>query len=269
MPLTSSGAVYYRKTPSRSSLTTTLILVGTTSWSLTRQGVLHPEYLDVLDLILKGGLSGGRWRFSAISRDKWSTGKTAMSCVPSLTHALAETARFGLKSELPDYAPYRHTLASPRKDGPRLLSRVLRPDDRLEPQISYYAKPSQQCTALVRALEALYAESFSGSDVVILSPKATPRSAAARIVELPWRDRLAPYDQASDDQVGYTTIHSFKGLECLAIVVTDIEHLDSEHFCSLFYVATTRALHRLYILVHETAKQDIVKALIGKAPEWK
>jgi hypothetical protein len=60
----------------------------------------------------------------------------------------------------------------------------------------------------------------------------------------------------------YTTIQSFKGLDSPAIVVTDIEHLASEHFSSLFYVATTRALERLHILVHETAKADIMNALV-------
>ena len=67
----------------------------------------------------------------------------------------------------------------------------------------------------------------------------------------------------------YTTIQSFKGLDSPAIVVTDIEHLAGEHFSSLFYVATTRALERLCIIVHETAKADIIKALLGTRPELK
>lgn len=177
------------------------------------QDVLHPEYLDVLDLILKGGLSGGRWRLFGDFERQMVYGQDGDELRTIIDSRLGGAARFGLRvncRNTPRIATLSHLLG---KMDPG-YSRVLRPDDRLEPQISYYAKPSQQCTALVRALEALYAESFSGSDVVILSPKATPRSAAARIVELPWRDRLAPYDQASDDQVGYTTIHSFKGLEC-------------------------------------------------------
>lgn len=47
------------------------------------------------------------------------------------------------------------------------------------------------------------------------------------------------------------------------IVVTDIEHVDGDMFSSLFYVATTRALDRLCIIVHETAKADIIQSLLG------
>ena len=53
-------------------------------------------------------------------------------------------------------------------------SRVLRPDDRIEPAISYYATPSQQRKELVNILERLHRESFSADDIVILSPKAGP-----------------------------------------------------------------------------------------------
>ena len=63
--------------------------------------------------------------------------------------------------------------------------------------------------------------------------------------------------QAAPGQMRFTTIQSFKGLDSPAIVVTDIEHLAGEHFSSLFYVATTRALERLCIIVHETAKPTL------------
>ena len=98
---------------------------------------------------------------------------------------------------------------------------------------------------------------------MILSLKAGARCASVSVVEHPWCDQIAPFEQAQNGQIRYTTIQSFKGLDSPAIVVTDIEHLAGEHFSSLFYVATTRALERLYIIVHETAKADIIKALIG------
>jgi hypothetical protein len=80
-----------------------------------------------------------------------------------------------------------------------------------------------------------------------------------------WSGQLAPFEQAASGQIRFTTIQSFKGLDSPAIVVTDIEHLAGDLFSSLFYVATTRALERLCIIVHETAKPDIIGALIGPA----
>jgi len=232
------------------------------------QDILRPEYLDVLDLILKGGLAAGRWLFFGDFERQMLYDQDGDELQSIIESRLGGTARFELRvncRNTPRIAAFSHLLG--RMDPG--YSRVLRPDDQLEPQICYYAKPSQQSASLVRVLDTLYADSFSGSDVVVLSTKAPPRCVAATVGVAPWRDRLAPYGQASQSQGGYTTVHSFKGLEAPAVVVTDIEHLDNDHFCSLFYVATTRALHRLHILVHEAAKQSIVKALISSTPETK
>jgi len=47
------------------------------------------------------------------------------------------------------------------------------------------------------------------------------------------------------------------------VIVTDIEHVDDPSDLSVFYVAITRALHRVVILVHDTARQDLMDRLIG------
>jgi len=142
-------------------------------------------------------------------------------------------------------------------------TRILRPDDHIEPVISYYATPSQQCKELGKTLERLFKESYSGDDIVVLSPKADSRCAAACVTEMPWCDQLAPFKDALPGQIRYTTIQSFKGLDSPAIVVTDIEHVTGDTFSSLFYVAATRALERLYIFVHETAKPGIIQSLLS------
>jgi hypothetical protein len=142
-------------------------------------------------------------------------------------------------------------------------SRILRPDDQIEPTISYYATPSQQRKELGKTLERLFKESYSGDDIIVLSPKAGARCAAAGVTEKPWSDQLASIEATSIGRIGYTTIQSFKGLDSPAIVVTDIEHVDGDMFSSLFYVATTRATERLCLIVHETAKPDIVQSLLG------
>ncbi len=232
------------------------------------QDILRPEYLDVLDLVLRGGLSAGHWRFFGDFESQMLYGQDTGALIGIIQSRLGGAPQFGLRvncRNTPRIAALAHLLGY-MDPG---YSRVLRPDNGLEPHVSYYAKPSQQGRALVAILERLYAESLSPSDIAVLSPKAAPLCAAARITDARWRERLAPYERSSGSQTGYTTIHSFKGLEASAIVVTDIEHLDSAHFSSLFYVATTRALNRLCILIHETAKKDIVKALTGKVPEWK
>ena len=226
------------------------------------QDLLSTSYLDVMDLVLKGGLAGGHWLLFGDFERQMLYGQDRDEAGELLRARLGTVARCSLRincRNTPRVATLSQLLG---KLNPN-YSRVLRPDDRVEPTISYYSTPSQQRKELVAALERLGRESFAGDDIVILSPKADSRCAASGIADKPWSGQLAPFEQAAPGQIRYTTIQSFKGLDSPAIVVTDIEHLAGDLFSSLFYVATTRALERLCIIVHETAKPDLIAALIG------
>ncbi len=226
------------------------------------QDLLTPSFLDVCDLILKGGLAVGQWMLFGDFERQMLYGQDRNFAQELLRTRLGAFAKCSLRincRNTPRVATLSHLLGKLTPD----YSRILRPDDRVEPVITYYATPSQQRKQLVSILERLYRDSFSGEDIVILSPKAGSRCAAASIADKPWSERLAPYEEAAPGQIRFTTIQSFKGLDSPAIVVTDIEHLASELFSSLFYVATTRALERLSIVVHETAKPDILQSLLG------
>jgi len=226
------------------------------------QDLLHPPYLDVLELVLKGGLSGGSWRMFGDFERQMLYGQDREQVEELIRKRLGSFARGALRvncRNTPRVATLSHLLG---RLTPNYL-RVLRPDDRVEPAIRYYATPSQQRKELGNTLERLFKESYSGDDIVVLSPKAGPRCAAAGVTEKPWCDQLAPFESAATGQIRYTTIQSFKGLDSPAIVITDIEHVDGDTFSSLFYVATTRTLERLCIIVHETAKPGIIQSLLG------
>ena len=227
------------------------------------QDLLEPAFLDILDIVLQGGLNAGRWMMFGDFERQMLYGQDRNRMEELLRARLGSFPRCSLRvncRNTPRIAALSHLLG---KLVPN-YSRILRPDDQIEPLISYYATPSQQRKELTSVLEKLQRESFTTDDIVVLSPKAGSRCVSASIAEKPWSDRLAPIDEAAEGRISFTTIQGFKGLESPAIVVTDIEHLDGELFSSLFYVATTRALERLCIIVHETAKPDIITALLGK-----
>lgn len=226
------------------------------------QDLLHPPYLDVLELVLNGGLEGGSWRMFGDFERQMLYGQDRDQAEGLLRKQCGTFARGSLRvncRNTPRVATLSHLLGRLTPN----YSRILRPDDQIEPTIRYYATPSQQRKELVKTLERLFKESYSGDDIVVLSPKAGTRCAATGVTEKPWDDQLAPFEAAATSQIRYTTIQSFKGLDSPAIVVTDIEHVDGDMFSSLFYVATTRALERLCIIVHETAKPGIIQSLLG------
>jgi hypothetical protein len=229
------------------------------------QDLLEPAFLDVLDMVLQGGLNAGHWMMFGDFERQMLYGQDRSGVEELLRTRLGSFTLCSLRvncRNTPRIATLSYLLG---KLAPS-YTRILRPDDRIEPLISYYATPSQQRKELASVLERLQKESFASDDIVVLSPKAGARCASASLTDKPWCDRLAPIEEAKQGRTPFTTIQSFKGLESPAIVVTDIEHLGGDLFSSLFYVATTRALERLCILVHETAKQDIITALIGNSP---
>lgn len=232
------------------------------------QDLLHAPYLDVLELVLKGGLEGGSWRMFGDFERQMLYGQDRDQADELIRKRCGTFARGSLRvncRNTPRVATLSHLLGRLTPN----YSRVLRPDDQIEPAISYYATPSQQRNELGKALERLFKESYSGDDIVVLSPKAGSRCAAAGATVRPWCDQLAPFETAATGQIRYTTIQSFKGLDSPAIVVTDIEHVDNDVFSSLLYVATTRALDRLCIIVHETAKPGIILSLLDAKKHWR
>ncbi|MFG1495174.1 NERD domain-containing protein [Saccharospirillum sp. HFRX-1] len=232
------------------------------------QDLLNYSYLDVFDLTLKGSLKQGSWMFFGDFERQMLYGQDRDLIDRLFRERLGTFARFSLRvncRNTPRIATLSYLLGrlSPG------YSRILRPDDRVEPTIMYYSTRSQQQKQLVNILDQLDRDNYPRRDIVILSPKVGIRSASASITDKRWANNIAPYDGAVSDSIRYTTIHSFKGLDAPVIVITDIEKLEGDIFSSLFYVATTRALERLYIMVHETAKPHIIQSLLNPSAKGK
>jgi ATP-dependent exoDNAse (exonuclease V) beta subunit len=52
-------------------------------------------------------------------------------------------------------------------------------------------------------------------------------------------------------------------MEAPAVIITDVEEFGSQESTALFYVAVTRALNKLIILVHEPAKESMTERILG------
>lgn len=142
-------------------------------------------------------------------------------------------------------------------------ARCLRPDEGDAPEVRFYRDAEQQAELLCGALEELREDGFTGPQVAVLSTRNDTACAAAAVTEQSWRDRLTPLVRATprgpvtdlrSTKVRYASIHRFKGLEARAVVLTDIERLDSARERDLFYVGATRATQRLIVLANEALR---------------
>ena len=84
----------------------------------------------------------------------------------------------------------------------------------------------------------------------------------------PWRDRLAPLVPTGQHEpdlrsgkTKYASIYRFKGLESRAVVLTDIDRLETAHERDLFYIGATRATQRLIVLAQEKLGGRLKRAL--------
>lgn len=223
------------------------------------QDILRDTYLDVLDMSLKGGLAAGRWRiFGDFEKQLiYGTGSTALQGFAEARGGRAPIYSLRVNCRnTPHIATTARWLGQMHPD----YSRVLRPDNGVEAELSYFRDSVQQQQLLIDALQNLYDDGFQGDDIVVLSPHSKS-ACAASITQPPWSDRLTPFRLGLDGHIGYCSIHAFKGLEAPAVIVTDIEQVEDVEASHLFYVALTRALHRLIILSAESARAEITTTL--------
>jgi DNA polymerase III delta prime subunit len=228
------------------------------------QDLLRPQFLDVLDLCISDGLARGRWLMF---------GDFAQSLYNNQLFNFEELHEYhpGLT-----WVPYKLTCNC--RNTPRIgtfvqktsqlqpgYARHLRPDDHTlgDPVIAFYHDDADQLDKLAAAIEKLLTtHNMLAEDIVVLSFRAGPSSAAGQLSAQPnWRNRFttSPNNKAA---IRYATIHSFKGLEASAIIVTDITSVTGPEAGALFYVAASRASNRLIMLADESTKKPLMTALL-------
>lgn len=225
------------------------------------QDIAFDPYLDVLDLMVDGGLREGRvLLFGDFERQAIYENETGRELIraraPHMTsHRLMQNCR-----NLPRIG-YQVNILSRLQPGYQQFRRL---DDGVDPDFHRYRAGQDQSAMLVSAIRRLKDEGYGLSEIVVLSPQRDTSTAAS--THDPWlRQILKPANglPSRPGQLQYGTIHAFKGLDAPAVVLTDLDQDVTVHnFESLLYVGLTRATDRLIALI-ETA--TLRRALGGTA----
>ena len=228
------------------------------------QDLLTEEYLDILDLLLTGGLAGGKWAlFGDFERQAIYVaegGPGVLAGLQSLAGRAPNHVNFGLRINCRNAEPIADllTITSGLVPGYKGVLQDLEGSD-IDPL--FYGSPTSQSERLREAISAL-GETFNAKEIVIISMRGDEDSCAGTSVNGFIGVRVAPIRKAHDSQtIPYASIHAFKGLEAQAVIITDIESLDDERSRSLLYVGMSRARIRLYMLMHESCRQSYDRIL--------
>lgn len=221
------------------------------------QDLATTAYLDLLDLLIKGGLRNGRvLMFGDFERQAIYGNERARDLLRGRSPHLASFRLSENCRNLPRIG-YQVNLLGHLAPGFRQFRRT---DDGIDPTIIKYGRGDDQALLLRKAVGDLRDEGFDLTEIVVLSPLGA--SSVAATTSEPWlRQVLSPADgsTATKGRLRYATIHSFKGLEAAAVIVTDLDDLGRPNFDALVYVGLTRATDRLTVLVETKTLRRLVR----------
>ncbi|ADI84190.1 ATP-binding domain-containing protein [Geobacter sulfurreducens] len=227
------------------------------------QDIIKEEFMDVLDLMLTGGLSGGKWAFfgdferQAIYT-QFSAGTHSIDCMEILR------ARSPFHFVYPLRINCRNTLnISVGIEVACLLdprySKVLHAESGSDIDIEFYSTAEEQQHKLLKQLSSLR-NTFSNNEIVILSPKENTVSCAEQLSAADTHAYLSPFHTDIPKTVtGYATIQAFKGLEAPAVILTDIEELEGYYAQALLYIGMSRARIHLVLIMHEKCRKKYLE----------
>ncbi len=222
------------------------------------QDILVDDYLDVLDLLVAGGLAGGHWAFFGdFDRQAiYLTGgsRTAATMLESLLQRSPHHTNFTLRINCRNAAPIAETLTLACNVRPGYTRFLHEMEGGGVDPLFWNCGEDQE--ALLNSAASELRRAFHADEIVILSLNADEKSCAGHLADrepgkfLPLR-QLGTTGASS---ICYTSVHAFKGLEAPAIILTDIMRLD-EQARALLYVGMSRARVRLILLMHETCRK--------------
>lgn len=223
------------------------------------QDLLTDNYLDVLDLLVAGGLAGGRWAFFGDFERQaiflTGGGISAASMLEALRDRAPNHTNFTLRINCRNAGPIAETLTLACNVRPG-YSRFLHEMEGASVHPRFWRNREIQEELLESAIVE-FRRIFRIDEIVILSLNADEKSCAGHLTATE-QGRFVPLREAGKsgkNSIRYASIHAFKGLEAPAIILTDIERLD-EQARALLYVGMSRARIRLLLLMHENCRKE-------------
>ena len=225
------------------------------------QDVLREEYLDFVDLLLKGGLSEGDWKIFGDFDNQHIYSASDMKLVDLRTSRCQGVPLYTLGincRNTPRIAEYAHLLGGL---DPEYKS-ILRPDDKVKPELKFYDNDDEQADILGKLLDRFRTkDKYKNDEIVILSPVSSV--CCSKKLKSPWDKRIAVYSPEKwHNKICYCTVHAFKGLEAPVVIVTDMDRIQHIESVNLLYISITRALSKLVILINNSAREDL-KQMLG------
>jgi hypothetical protein len=228
------------------------------------QDLMTEQYLDVMDLVLEGGLTGGRWAMFGDFEHQAIYALKQAGTVADITLPLKRRSPhhfiFPLRVNCRNAEEIAIGLELMCQINPGYL-RILNTGMHADIDAYFYQSQDQQLGLLKSTLRTLL-DSFIPSEIIILSTKENDFSCAQALSAdksyhlQPFREKISEHEC-----IAYTSVHAFKGLESAAVIFTDIESFGTELSRSILYTGMSRARLKLIMLLHEECRLAYLSAI--------
>lgn len=214
------------------------------------QDLLKPDYLDVIDASLKNGLERGNWYFFGDFNRQAIFNNISLFNMKELLEERTSFINYKLKINCRNTKPIGEEIKLITGfDSSEYLS--------VKAQglpVNYYKidENDSGVEKLEMVLDRLFKDGISPEKITILSPRKKRDSVCA----MTKKHQILDYETSNKDNVTFSTIHSFKGLENSVIILIDIDTYEYEQ---LMYVGLSRARSALFIIETQNAYQERLK----------
>ena len=220
------------------------------------QDIIRPEYLDVFDAMLKGGLAGGKWQVFCDFERQAIYSEYSASEMLEMLESRAFYTKFRLTINCRNTRPIGEEInvLSGFKVPVYLLGKV----EGIPVEYYFYRDSEDEVKQLESTLGKLRQQKIPAGNITILSPFRLENSCVANIDKAEFQ--ITSLNEQTTFPMSkvltFSTIHGFKGLENSYIILTDINRINDDEFKSLLYVGMSRAKVGLVILMDERSRTD-------------
>lgn len=218
------------------------------------QDLLNSDYLDVMDLILKGGITRGKWSmFGDFAMQAIYSGNGNPDEMKELLEDRTSFIKYKLKINCRNTKPIGEEIKciTGFDNSNYLWTKV---DG---PPVNYftYKDEEEQKEKLETLLQKLLTDKIDAAMITILSPVKRENS----VVSLLNSNKIREYKPELKNDISFSTIQAYKGLENTIIILTDIDTFEHD---KVMYVGLSRARTALYVFETEKADKERKKLLM-------
>lgn len=222
----------------------------------------RPRLWGCLTQLLSGGAEKGAFTiFGDFDNQVLADHGTMTQSLLGL-HAVAKPSRWQLNENCRNYRIVGDTALSLSGIGKSVYSGYMRNGGGLENyDITFYEHERAQLVKIAQWLRDFKAQGYKPSEITLLSFRSDEASAANRLRGEGYKIRPA---WSTGDLTGYSSVHSFKGMENKAIIMTDVSPSDRGFDRHLFYTGMTRATESVRVLCDKTCQNILLGWLAGE-----